>query len=156
MPRLAVYMAHFANLRHECNCKRRHLFLVRATLAPSSPRLAPPFLPFLSVSSLSPFLFPLVLPMSPPPPFNATPPARVEVVTLTVTSRSSTPTSKPSSGGSSASVPIAAIVGGVAGGVTLAVLLVLVWKYWGVLIKRDERQKRKEAVRPIVAIGTVD
>ncbi|KAH8983670.1 hypothetical protein EDB86DRAFT_2965594 [Lactarius hatsudake] len=75
---------------------------------------------------------------------NATP-ASVQVVTLTVTSsRSSTPTSQSSSGGSS-SVPIAAIAGGTAGGVTLAVLLVLIWKYWGLVIKRDQRKKRKEA-----------
>ncbi|KAH9063674.1 hypothetical protein EDB83DRAFT_794774 [Lactarius deliciosus] len=72
-------------------------------------------------------------------------PAGVQVVTLTVTSSgSSTPTSQSSSGGSS-SVPIAAIAGGVAGGVTLAVLLVLIWKYWGLVIKRDQRKKRKEA-----------
>ncbi|KAI9456228.1 hypothetical protein BJY52DRAFT_567871 [Lactarius psammicola] len=71
--------------------------------------------------------------------------ARVEVVTLTVTtSGSSTPTSQSSSGGST-SVPIAAIAGGAAGGVTLAVLLVLIWKYWGLVIKRDERKRRKEA-----------
>jgi hypothetical protein len=103
---------------------------------------------FLSVSSL-----PLILPMSPHPSFNATPVAREEVVTLTVTSGSSTPTSQSSSRGGSASVPIAAIAGGAAGGVTLAVLFVLVWKYWGLVIKRDERKKRKEAVRPIVAGG---
>ncbi|KAI9446858.1 hypothetical protein H4582DRAFT_2052752 [Lactarius indigo] len=71
--------------------------------------------------------------------------ATVQVVTLTVTTRgSSTPTSQSSSGGGS-SVPIAAIAGGVAGGVTLAVLLVLIWKYWGLVIKRDQRKKRKEA-----------
>lgn len=28
---------------------------------------------------------------------------------------------------------------------TLAVLVVLIWKYWGLVIKRDERKKRKEA-----------
>ena len=89
----------------------------------------------------------MIAPMLSPPSFTPTPTLvpRVEVVTLTVTSGSSTPTSQPSSGGGS-SVPIAAIAGGAAGGVVLAVLIVLVWKYWGLVIKRDERQRRKEAV----------
>lgn len=114
---------------------------------------SPPFVPFCSGPSPSPPLsLPLMI-MLPPPSFTPTPAlvARVEVVTLTVTSGSSTPTSQPSSGGGSSSVPIAAIVGGVAGGVTLAVLVVLVWKYWGLVIKRDERQRRKEAVRVLVS-----
>ncbi|KAN0141372.1 hypothetical protein V8E53_001128 [Lactarius tabidus] len=85
---------------------------------------------------------PIIAP-TPPPPFTPTLVARVNVVTLTVTSGSSTATSQPSSGGGS-SVPIGAIAGGAAGGVTLAVLLVLIWKYWGLVIKRDERKRRKE------------
>lgn len=44
-------------------------------------------------------------------------------------------------------VPIGAIVGGVAGGVTLAVIMVLIWKYWGLVIKRTEKRRRKEVVR---------
>jgi len=43
-------------------------------------------------------------------------------------------------------VPIAAIAGGAAAGVTLAVAMVLIWKYWGLVIRRTERRKRKEAV----------
>lgn len=93
----------------------------------------------------------MIVPASPPPQFVPTIVVRQEVVTLTVTSGSATSTSNPSSGGGSASVPIGAIAGGVAGGVTLAVVVVLIWKYWGVLIKRDERKKRKEAVRALVS-----
>ena len=44
-------------------------------------------------------------------------------------------------------MPISAIAGGVAGGVTLAVIMVLIWKYWGLVIKRTEKRRRKEAVR---------
>jgi hypothetical protein len=87
----------------------------------------------------------MILP-TPPPPFTPTLAPRVDVVTLTVTSGSSTATLQPSSRGGS-SVPIGAIAGGAAGGVTLAVMLVLVWKYWGLVIKRDERKRRKEVVR---------
>jgi hypothetical protein len=41
-------------------------------------------------------------------------------------------------------VPVAAIAGGAAGGVALAVLLVIIWKHWGRVIKRTERHRRKE------------
>jgi len=72
-----------------------------------------------------------------------------QVVTVTLFS---TPSSGPSnlpapSGGGDAGVPIGAIAGGVAGGVTLAVIMVLVWKYWGLVIMRTEKRRRKEAVR---------
>ncbi|KAH9025169.1 hypothetical protein EDB85DRAFT_1984653 [Lactarius pseudohatsudake] len=117
----------------------RHLSILRAAALFS--RL-PALLPFLSHSPSLPLLF---IPMSQSQSSSNPIPAGVQVVTLTVTSSgSSSPTSQSSSGGSS-SVPIAAIAGGTAGGVTLAVLLVLIWKYWGVVIKRDERKKRKEA-----------
>jgi hypothetical protein len=72
-----------------------------------------------------------------------------QVVTVTLFSTASSgPSILPApSGGSGAGVPIGAIAGGVAGGVTLAVIMVLVWKYWGLVIKRTEKRRRKEAVR---------
>ncbi|KAH9001677.1 hypothetical protein EDB92DRAFT_1812391 [Lactarius akahatsu] len=114
--------------------------LLLSLAAACSPRLA--LLPFL----FHPHSLPLLsIPMSQSQSSSNPTPAGVQVVTLTVTSSgSSTPTSQSSSGGSS-SVPIAAIAGGAGGGVTLAVLLVLIWKYWGLVIKRDQRKKRKEA-----------
>ena len=76
-----------------------------------------------------------------------TPASGVQVVTLTVFSTGSAgSTSVPASSRGGSSVPIAAIAGGAAAGVTLAVAMVLIWKYWGLVIKRTERRKRKEAV----------
>jgi hypothetical protein len=77
------------------------------------------------------------------------PTAAPQIVTLTVyssptASQSGLPSLSPGSG---TSVPIAAIVGGVVGGVVLAILLVIIWKHWGRVIKRTERQRRKEMVR---------
>ena len=73
----------------------------------------------------------------------------VQVVTLTVFSTGSagsTGVPASSGGGGGSGVPIGAIVGGAAAGVILAVALVLLWKYWGLVIKRTDRRKRKEAV----------
>jgi membrane protein implicated in regulation of membrane protease activity len=79
----------------------------------------------------------------------------VQIVTLTVySSGSSTQSGLPAlSSGGGASVPSAAIVGGVVGGVALAVLLVIIWNYWGRKIKRTERQRRKEIVRSRILFG---
>jgi len=44
-------------------------------------------------------------------------------------------------------MPVGAIAGGAAGGVALAVSMVLIWKYWGLVIKRTEKRRHKEAVR---------
>lgn len=77
-------------------------------------------------------------------------PSRVEaaqIVTLTVYSSGSPQTALPAPSDGGPSVPVAPIVGGVVGGVTLAVLLVIVWNYWGRTIKRTERKRRKEMVR---------
>lgn len=91
-----------------------------------------------------------------PPQQQATPsPVEAEqIVTLTVySSGTATQSGLPAlSGGGSASVPIAAIVGGAVGGVALAVLLVIIWKHWGRVIKRTERQRRKEVVRSLHSV----
>ncbi|KAH9056625.1 hypothetical protein EDB87DRAFT_1635467 [Lactarius vividus] len=119
--------------------------LLLLSLAACSPCLAllPSLLPFLFHPPSLPFLS---VPMSRSQSSSNPIPTSVQVVTLTVTSSgSSTPTPSQSSSGGSSSVPIAAIAGGAAGGVTLAVLLVLIWKYWGLVIKRDQRKRRKEA-----------
>ena len=85
----------------------------------------------------------------PPQEPSLTPTSSVQVVTLTVySSGSSTQSGLPSlSAGGGSSVPVAAIAGGVAGGVAIAVLLVIIWKHWGRVIKRTERLRRKEVVR---------
>jgi len=81
------------------------------------------------------------------PTSTPTPASGVQVVTLTVFSTGSAgSTGVPASSRGGSSVPIAAIAGGAAAGVTLAVAMVLIWKYWGLVIKRTERRKRKEAV----------
>jgi hypothetical protein len=83
--------------------------------------------------------------------FSPTPPlVGVEVVTLTVYSSGSSTQSglPPLTSGGGSSVPVAAIAGGAAGGVAIAVLLVIIWKHWGRVIKRTERHRRKEVVRP--------
>jgi hypothetical protein len=86
------------------------------------------------------------------------PPASVQIVTVTLVTSSSSATTgvQVSSPGnsSSSSVPIAAIAGGAAGGVALAVILVVIWKFWGRAIKRTERQQRKEAVRSTYSPST--
>lgn len=86
-------------------------------------------------------------------PFSPTPPVvGVEVVTLTVYSSGSSTSSglPPLTSGGGSSVPVAAIAGGAAGGVAIAVLLVIIWKHWGRVIKRTERHRRKEVVRPVL------
>jgi hypothetical protein len=90
------------------------------------------------------------MPPPPPPPFSPTPAVAVQVVTLTVYSSGSSTQSglPPLTSGGGTSVPVAAIAGGAAGGVALAVLLVIIWKHWGRVIKRTERHRRKEVVRP--------
>lgn len=81
-------------------------------------------------------------------PSSSSTPSGVQVVTLTVFSNgTSIPSPLPSSSGSP--VPIGAIVGGAVGGMVLAVILVLIWKYWGRTIKRTDRKRRKEVVRSI-------
>jgi protein-S-isoprenylcysteine O-methyltransferase Ste14 len=87
--------------------------------------------------------------MPPQPPLTPSAVVAAQIVTLTVfSSGSPTQSGLPAlSGGGGSSVPIPAIVGGVVGGVALAVLLVIVWKHWGRVIKRTERQRRKEVVR---------
>jgi hypothetical protein len=94
--------------------------------------------------------------MPPQQEATASPVEAAQIVTLTVYS-SGTPTqSLPAlSGGGGASVPIAAIVGGAVGGVALAVLLVIIWKHWGRVIKRTERQRRKEVVRSCILFGSL-
>ncbi|KAI0272132.1 hypothetical protein BGY98DRAFT_1099930 [Russula aff. rugulosa BPL654] len=69
-----------------------------------------------------------------------------QIVTLTVySSGSATQSGLPAlSSGGGTSVPVAAIVGGAVGGMSLAVLLVIIWNYWGRTIKRTERKRRKE------------
>ena len=73
---------------------------------------------------------------------------RVQVVTLTIysTGSSAGSTGVPTSSGGGSNVPIAAIAGGAAGGAMLAVAMVLIWKYWGLVIKRTEKRRRKEVV----------
>jgi len=73
---------------------------------------------------------------------------RVQVVTLTIYSTGSIAgsTGVPASSGGGSDVPIGAIAGGAAGGAMLAVAMVLIWKYWGLVIKRTEKRKRKEVV----------
>ncbi|KAI0290476.1 hypothetical protein BC826DRAFT_538761 [Russula brevipes] len=85
--------------------------------------------------------------MSPAQPsLSYTPVVNVEVVTVTLFSSStSSPSTVPSSSGGRSRVPIGAIVGGIAGGMALALSVVLVWKYWGRVIQRTEKQQRKEA-----------
>ena len=86
-------------------------------------------------------------PQQPTPPRSLS--SGVQVVTLTVFSTGSagsTGVPASSGGGGGSGVPIGAIVGGAAAGVILAVALVLLWKYWGLVIKRTDRRKRKEAV----------
>src|SRR6267154_3506902 len=90
------------------------------------------------------------------PQLTPSPVEAAQIVTLTVYS---SPTSSQSglptlSGSGGASVPIAAIVGGVVGGVALAILLVIIWKHWGRVIQRTERQRRKEVVRSRILFGT--
>jgi hypothetical protein len=94
------------------------------------------------------------------PPQQQTTPSPVEaeqIVTLTVfSSGTATQSGLPAlSGGGGASVPIPAIVGGAVGGVALAVLLVIIWKHWGRVIKRTERQRRKEVVRSCILFGSL-
>jgi len=86
------------------------------------------------------------MPPQEPPPLTPSPVEAVDIVTLTIySSGSSTQSGLPTlSGGGGTSVPIAPIVGGAVGGVALAVLLVIIWKHWGRVIKRTERQRRKE------------
>ena len=82
-------------------------------------------------------------PQQPPSPASG-----VQVVTLTVYSTgSSGSTGLPTSSGGGSSVPVGAIAGGAAGGVVLAVSMVLIWKYWGLVIRRTEKRRHKEAVR---------
>ena len=113
-----------------------------------------PLLPLFRYTPLPPpsFLnyFPLIF-MFMAPPQQPTPSPTlangVQVVTLTVYSTGSTgSTGVPASSGGGSGVPIGAIAGGAAGGITLAVAMVLVWKYWGLVIKRTEKRKRKETV----------
>lgn len=90
------------------------------------------------------------------PPLTPSPVEAVDIVTLTVySSATSTQSGLPNlSGGGGASVPIAAIVGGAVGGVALATFLVIIWKHWGRVIKRTDRQRRKEMVRSRILFGT--
>jgi hypothetical protein len=95
------------------------------------------------------------MPPQQPPLTTPSPVEAVQIVTLTVfSSGTSTQSGLPTlSGGGGASVPIAAIVGGVVGGVALAILLVIIWKHWGRVIKRTDRQRRKEVVRSRILFG---
>jgi hypothetical protein len=61
-------------------------------------------------------------------------------------SSTSSPSTLPSSSGGRSSVPIGPIVGGIAGGMALAMSVVLIWKYWGRVIQRTEKQRHREAV----------
>jgi uncharacterized membrane protein len=92
----------------------------------------------------------------PPQQQSPTPSPTKQIVTLTVySSPTSSQTGLPPSpyGGGGTSVPIAAIVGGVVGGVVLAIFLVIIWKHWGRVIKRTDRQRRKEMVRSCILFG---
>ncbi|KAF8497123.1 hypothetical protein F5888DRAFT_326606 [Russula emetica] len=83
----------------------------------------------------------------PPQQQSPTPSPTRQIVTLTVySSPTASQTGLPPSpyGGGGTSVPIAAIVGGAVGGAVLAIFLVIIWKHWGRMIKRTDRQRRKE------------
>jgi hypothetical protein len=122
------------------------------SLLPLLPFILRSFIPSVLLRSVSLSLSPppsypsLMAPQQPTPlPSSA---SAAQIVTVTVFSTSPSASTLPaSSGGGGANVPIAAIAGGAAGGVTLAVILVLIWNYWGLVIKRTEKRRRKEAVR---------
>jgi hypothetical protein len=66
----------------------------------------------------------------------------VQVVTTTIFSPSPTA----DSGKHSSSVPVPAIVGGVIGGVVLAIVVTLIWLFWGREIKKTKRKQEEEKV----------
>ncbi|KAI0253903.1 hypothetical protein BJV78DRAFT_1280636 [Lactifluus subvellereus] len=112
---------------------------------PPRPPLLPPLLPFHSVSFISLLIYHFTSLYT---THGATTSGFSRGgVTVTLVSSSSSATSgvqNSSSRSGSSSVPIGAIAGGAAGGVALAVILVLIWQYWGCMIKRTERRRRKE------------
>ncbi|KZV61883.1 hypothetical protein PENSPDRAFT_658588 [Peniophora sp. CONT] len=78
-------------------------------------------------------------------------PVRVQFVTETIYEG---PTATPSSSARQTHdtpVPIAAIVGGAAAGVALALLVVLVWAWWGRCLSRKQAKARKE-MRELLAV----
>jgi hypothetical protein len=66
-----------------------------------------------------------------------------QVVTTTIFSPSPT---VESGRHSSSSVPVPAIVGGVIGGVVLAIVVTLIWLFWGRQIQKTKRKQEEEKV----------